>query len=57
MVLSGIMVKMGVFGVIRWVIPVVPVAAYSWGDVVMSLAVIGIIYASLLAIQQMISNA
>ena len=52
MVLSGIMVKMGVFGVIRWLLPVVPLAAYSWGDVVMSLAVIGIIYASIIAIQQ-----
>lgn len=52
MVLSGIMVKMGVFGVIRWVLPVVPAAAYSWGDVAMSLSVIGIIYASLIAIQQ-----
>jgi NADH-quinone oxidoreductase subunit M len=52
MVLSGIMVKMGVYGVIRWVLPVVPVAAYSWGDVVMSLSVIGIIYASIIAIQQ-----
>jgi len=52
MVLSGIMVKMGVFGVIRWVLPVVPVAAYSWGDVVMTLAVVGIIYASVIAIQQ-----
>ncbi len=46
------MVKMGVFGLIRWVLPVVPVAAYSWGDVVMSLAVIGVIYASIIAIQQ-----
>jgi NADH-quinone oxidoreductase subunit M len=52
MVLSGIMVKMGVFGVIRWLLPVVPSAAYAWGDVVMSLAVIGIIYASIIAIQQ-----
>ncbi|MGI8599521.1 MAG: complex I subunit 4 family protein [Chitinophagaceae bacterium] len=52
MVLSGLMVKMGVFGLIRWVLPVVPVAAYSWGDVVMSLAVIGVIYASIIAIQQ-----
>ena len=52
MVLSGIMVKMGVFGVIRWVLPVVPLAAYSWGDVVMSMAVTGIIYASVIAIQQ-----
>lgn len=52
MVLSGLMVKMGVYGVIRWVLPIVPVAAYSWGDVVMSMAVIGIIYASVIAIQQ-----
>ena len=52
MVLSGIMVKMGVFGLIRWVLPIVPTAAWAWGDVVMSLAVIGIIYASIIAIQQ-----
>src|SRR5215203_1098565 len=52
MVLSGLMVKMGVYGVIRWLVPVLPVAAYSWGDVVMSLSVIGIIYASVIAIQQ-----
>src|SRR6478672_10901106 len=52
MVLSGLMVKMGIYGVIRWVLPVVPMASYSWGDVTMSLAVIGIIYASLIAIQQ-----
>ncbi|MGZ3917305.1 MAG: complex I subunit 4 family protein [Flavisolibacter sp.] len=52
MVLSGVMVKMGVYGVIRWVLPIVPVAAYSWGDVVMTLSVVGIIYASIIAIQQ-----
>ena len=52
MVLSGIMVKMGVYGVIRWVLPVVPAASYIWGDVVMSLAVIGVIYASILAMVQ-----
>jgi NADH-quinone oxidoreductase subunit M len=52
MVLSGIMVKMGVFAVLRWVLPVVPAASYMWGDVVMTMAVIGIIYASLIAIRQ-----
>lgn len=52
MVLSGIMVKMGLFGLIRWVWPIFPFAVHAWGDVVMSLAVIGIIYASLIAIQQ-----
>lgn len=52
MVLSALMVKMGVFGILRWLLPVLPVASFSWGDVVMSLAVIGIIYASIIAIQQ-----
>lgn len=52
MILSGVMVKMGVFGVLRWLMPVVPVAAYSWGDTVSSMAVIGMIYASLVAIKQ-----
>lgn len=52
MVLSGIMVKMGVYGLIRWVLPVVPEASFSWGDVVSTLCVIGIIYASVIAIRQ-----
>ncbi len=52
MVLSGLMVKMGLFGLIRWVLPVVPDAAYAWGDLVMSMSIIGIIYASIKAIQQ-----
>src|SRR5947209_3328345 len=43
MVLSAIMVKMGLYGVIRWVLPIVTVASYSWGDVVTSLAIAGII--------------
>ena len=52
MVLSGIMVKMGVFGVIRWLVPVLPTASWAWGDGVSTLCVIGMIYASLIAIQQ-----
>lgn len=52
MVLSGIMVKMGLFGLIRWVWPIFPFAVHAWGDVAMSMAVIGIIYASVIAIQQ-----
>lgn len=51
MVLSGVMVKMGLLGVLRWLLPVLPLASYSWGDMVMSMAVIGIIYASLIAIR------
>ena len=52
MVLSGIMVKMGLLGVLRWVWPIVPAAFHAWGDVVMSAAVIGVIYSSVIAIQQ-----
>jgi len=52
MVLSGLMVKMGLFGLIRWVGPVVPTAVHQWGDVVMSFALIGVIYASIIAIMQ-----
>jgi NADH-quinone oxidoreductase subunit M len=53
MVLSGIMVKMGIFGLIRWVLPVVPYGgAWAWGDFVTTFAIIGMIYASLIAIQQ-----
>lgn len=52
MVLSGIMVKMGVFGVMRWLVPVIPTASWAWGDGVSTLCVIGMIYASLIAIQQ-----
>jgi NADH-quinone oxidoreductase subunit M len=52
MVLSGVMVKMGVLGIIRWLLPVFPLASYSWGDVASSMAVIGMIYASLIAIKQ-----
>jgi NADH-quinone oxidoreductase subunit M len=52
MVLSGLMVKMGLFGLIRWVWPIFPNAFHDWGDVVMSAAVIGVIYSSIIAIQQ-----
>jgi NADH-quinone oxidoreductase subunit M len=52
MILSGVMVKMGLFGILRWLLPVLPTAAFQWGDVVMTLSVTGMIYASLIAIRQ-----
>jgi NADH-quinone oxidoreductase subunit M len=52
MVLSGVMVKMGVFGLIRWLVPVVPTGAWAWGDTVSTFAIIGMIYASLIAMRQ-----
>ncbi|HVD97095.1 MAG TPA: NADH-quinone oxidoreductase subunit M [Cytophagaceae bacterium] len=52
MLLSGIMLKMGIYGVIRWMLPVVPAAMIQWGPLAVILSVIGIIYASVIAIMQ-----
>jgi NADH-quinone oxidoreductase subunit M len=52
MVLSGVMVKMGLFGVIRWLLPIFPAAVLKFDNVVIGLSVIGIVYASLIAIKQ-----
>jgi NADH-quinone oxidoreductase subunit M len=52
MLLSGIMLKMGIYGVIRWLIPNAPLGFIQWQSLVMILAVIGIVYASLIAFNQ-----
>jgi NADH-quinone oxidoreductase subunit M len=52
MLLSGIMLKMGIYGMIRWLIPVVPVGVQEWGSTAIVLSIIGIIYASCIAIIQ-----
>lgn len=52
MALSGVMVKMGVFGIIRWLFPIVTGASFQWGDFITPLAIIGMIYASLIALRQ-----
>ena len=52
MVLSGVMVKMGLLGVIRWLLPMFPQAVIKFDTVIIGLSVIGIVYASLLAIKQ-----
>jgi NADH-quinone oxidoreductase subunit M len=52
MLLSGIMLKMGIYGVIRWLLPVVPQGVSQWDTLVLVLAVIGIVYGSIIAIRQ-----
>lgn len=52
MLLSAIMLKMGVYGIIRWMIPVVPQAFQEWSWLAITLSVIGIVYASLIAFNQ-----
>lgn len=49
MLLSGIMLKMGIYGVIRWLLPIVPDGVAAYANLAMVLAIIGIIYASLIA--------
>jgi NADH-quinone oxidoreductase subunit M len=52
MILSGVMVKMGIYAVIRWLLPMVPDAVSGHAMFVIILSVIGMIYASLIAIRQ-----
>ncbi|MEP7109408.1 MAG: NADH-quinone oxidoreductase subunit M [Ferruginibacter sp.] len=52
MVLSGVMVKMGLFGIIRWLLPMFPVAVGKFDNVIIWLSVTGMIYASLIALKQ-----
>lgn len=52
MLLSGIMLKMGTFGLIKWLLPVVPLGVEKWAFTALVLSVIGIVYASIIAISQ-----
>jgi len=52
MLLSGIMLKMGIYGVIRWLLPIVPIGVQDWSCLAMVLSIIGIVYASLIAFTQ-----
>lgn len=52
MLLSGIMLKMGIYGLIRWLIPIVPAGVEEWGGLAIGLCVAGVVYASCMAIVQ-----
>jgi NADH-quinone oxidoreductase subunit M len=52
MVLSGVMVKMGLFGLLRWLLPLFPMAVRHFNTAIIITIVIGMIYASLVAIRQ-----
>ncbi|MCF8448363.1 MAG: NADH-quinone oxidoreductase subunit M [Taibaiella sp.] len=51
-ILSALMVKMGLFAVLRWLLPVLPAGVAYWSNTVVILSVIGIVYASCIAIVQ-----
>ncbi len=52
MLLAGIMLKMGVYGVLRFVLPLFPAALNDYAFYAMVLSVTGIVYASVIAIRQ-----
>lgn len=52
MLLSGLLSKMGVYGLIRILMPLAPLGVANWGLFAMVLSVAGLIYGSIIAIQQ-----
>ena len=52
MVMSAVMVKMGLYGILRWLLPLFPTAFIAHINMVVVLSVIGILYASFIAIRQ-----
>jgi NADH-quinone oxidoreductase subunit M len=52
MLLAGIMLKMGVYGVLRFVLPLFPAALNDYALYAIVLSVVGIVYASVIAIRQ-----
>jgi NADH-quinone oxidoreductase subunit M len=52
MLLSGVMLKMALFSLIRWQIPIAPDAAAEYKNFFIVLSIIGVIYGSILALRQ-----
>lgn len=52
MVLSAVMVKMGVYAMIRWLLPIFPEAVFKYQTLLVALSVAGIIYGSCIALLQ-----
>jgi NADH-quinone oxidoreductase subunit M len=50
--LAAVMLKMGTYGFMRWVIPMFPEASHYWAWLFLAIGVIGIIYGSLVAMVQ-----
>lgn len=52
MLLSGIMLKMGLYGVLRWYFPMATESIDFYQPILMTLAVIGVIYGAIIAMRQ-----
>jgi NADH-quinone oxidoreductase subunit M len=52
MLLSGIMLKMGLYSLLRWLLPIVPHGVVEWTPIVLVLCITGVVYGSVIAIRQ-----
>lgn len=52
MILAGAMTKMGIYGALRFLFPIVPVGVLYWQKTVIIMCLIGVIYASVIAFRQ-----
>lgn len=52
MLLSGIMLKMGLYSVIRWQLPLAPLAAKEYMFIFIAIGIAGVIYGSIVALRQ-----
>ena len=52
MLLSGIMLKMGLYSIIRWQLPLAPVAAHEYKYIFIAIGIAGVIYGSIVALRQ-----
>ncbi|MFA5972185.1 MAG: NADH-quinone oxidoreductase subunit M [Lentimicrobiaceae bacterium] len=52
MILAGVMTKMGIYGALRFLFPIIPLGVLFWQNTVIVLSLIGVIYASVIAFRQ-----
>ena len=52
MLLSGIMLKMGLYSVLRWQLPLAPIASKTYLPILIGFGIAGVIYGSIVALRQ-----
>jgi len=52
MILSGLLAKMALFSIVRWMMPGLPAATTYFAPYILTMAVLGVIYAGIIAIMQ-----